>query len=54
MTNVEKQILKNQMAIMDMLAYLIDEHQPMEMGGKPWEIRSYLHDLISETKDLIH
>lgn len=54
MTKEGKQILENQMAIIDMLAYLIEGHQPMEMGERPWEIRSYLHDLISETKDLIH
>lgn len=53
MTKEEKQILKNQMAIIDMLAYMIYDQEPMTLCERPWNIRINADEMIRSTKKLI-
>lgn len=53
MTKEEKQILENQTAIMDMLAYIIYDQEPMTLCERPWNIRINADEMIRSTRKLI-
>ena len=53
MTKAEKQILKNQMLIMDMLARIVDESQEMTIVQHDWDVRQFVSSSITSTNEVI-